>query len=507
MKINLKNLFGFFLFSISLLHSIDANSKKNNWGNTFITGGSETIVYGQFHFVPLGGGMMEGIIGTERTSPMGVLSFWTGSSWTNASNVAHVDGYVKDYQTGFFIFPIGDNGFYRAAAVSKSSLDNPTTAAYFNASPSSAITTSLKGGNEPLLPAGAPFNINSFDKNLSVVSSIEYWDINGTTSAKISLTWESMSNINSLTSGKLQNLTIAGWDGAKWVNIPSTIDAVSILGNASNLTAGSITTNSEITPDAFSVYTLASVKDRILVSTKVYLQGAWNGTSMNTTLNSLNLIPLKQPYNQPPFNYSGTETVASIPSDVVDWVLVKLLSNDSQNTLLGTRAAFLRSNGMVVDLDGTSPVEFKGLSSGNYKIAVFHRNHIPVLSSSAVPVSYDEDNVQLYDFTTSQNQAYQNTTISNTAMVNLANNGFFGLWGADGNSNGRTSYIGVANDEYYLSAVALNALSVTTKSNVYSNGDYNMDGTVSYTGNNSDEVFLLSTVLGGNGTSYILRHF
>lgn len=228
---------------------------------------------------------------------------------------------------------------------------------------------------------------------------------------------------------------------------------------------------------------------------------------MNTALNTLNLIPLKQPYNESPFNYSGNETVSAIPADVVDWVLIELHANDAQKTLLGTRAAFLKSNGMIVDLDGLLPVEFKGLSSGEYKIAILHRNHIPVLSSVSIPISYDEDNVQLYDFTTSQNQAYQNSAVSNTAMVNLANNSFFGLWGGDGNSNGRVSYIGVANDEYYLSATALNALSTSVKSNVYSKGDYNMDGSVSYTGNNSDEAFLLSTVLGGNGTTYILRHF
>lgn len=218
MKNNYKILLANLHLLLVLFFSQNLQAKGSNWGNTFITSNSETIVYGQFHFVPLGGGMMEGIIGTERTSPAGVFSFWTGAGWTNASNVAHVDGYVKDYQTGFFIFPIGDNGFYRAGAVSKSSLDNPTTAAYFNASPSSAITTSLKGGNEPPLPAGAPFNITLFDKNLSAVSSIEYWDINGTVPAKISLTWELMSSINSLTSGKLLNLTIAGWDGTKWVN-------------------------------------------------------------------------------------------------------------------------------------------------------------------------------------------------------------------------------------------------------------------------------------------------
>ncbi len=46
---------------------------------------------------------------------------------------------------------------------------------------------------------------------------------------------------------------------------------------------------------------------------------------MNTSINDRGSIPLSQPYNTPPWNYTGDESVISIPNaDVVDWLLLEL---------------------------------------------------------------------------------------------------------------------------------------------------------------------------------------
>jgi len=57
----------------------------------------------------------------------------------------------------------------------------------------------------------------------------------------------------------------------------------------------------------------------------VYLEGPFESIAMNTDLNTAGVIPLSQPYNNSPWNYSGSENVGSIPNpDVVDWVLIEL---------------------------------------------------------------------------------------------------------------------------------------------------------------------------------------
>lgn len=250
---------GLFMWLSLCIGSFSAMAQSGSFGNTFIYGGGEAIVHNGMHnFVNGGLGIQPGIVGTERNSTSGFLGFVNGATWNGASANAYVDGYVKTYLTGSFIFPIGDNAIYQPAAVSASSSSNPTSAAYFAADPSVAITSSLKGGNESALPSGAPFNRTSKSLFIKKVDSLEYWDINGTTPAKITLTWNASSSVSNLTAGILNNLIIVGWNGTQWVEVPGSIDVTSILGGASSLSSGSITTTSNVTPDTYTVYTLAS---------------------------------------------------------------------------------------------------------------------------------------------------------------------------------------------------------------------------------------------------------
>ena len=58
---------------------------------------------------------------------------------------------------------------------------------------------------------------------------------------------------------------------------------------------------------------------------KAFLEGPYSGIQMNSNLNSSGYIPLSQPFNQLPWNFTGTESVTSIPNaDIVDWVLIEL---------------------------------------------------------------------------------------------------------------------------------------------------------------------------------------
>jgi C1A family cysteine protease len=190
-----------------------------------------------------------------------------------------------------------------------------------------------------------------------------------------------------------------------------------------------------------------------LANIKVFLQGPYSSGSMSTALNSAGYVPLTQPYSGAPWNYSGTESVTSVPSGVVDWVLLELRTGTAASTNVATRAAFLKSDGSVVDLDGTSQVSFK-VAPGSYYIVVRHRNHLAIMSAVAVALPGS------YDFTTAQTQAY-----GTNAMIDLGS-GKFGMFGGDGNADG-----GIYAEDYTFYQ--------THQGNVgYQAADYNLDGGV-----------------------------
>ncbi len=170
-------------------------------------------------------------------------------------NGSMVDGYVKVKGSSRFIFPVSDNSVYRPFAATA----DGTMGAYFSANPGIAVTTSHKGGNYPPLPTGAPFSVNSKDANVGKVSPQEYWDINGATATKITLSWFLESAMSSLApGGNLNKVYIVGWNGSKWVKIPSVVDAVSLWGGTSNLSSGSMTAVSPIVPNTYLAYTFGA---------------------------------------------------------------------------------------------------------------------------------------------------------------------------------------------------------------------------------------------------------
>lgn len=245
--------------AVTLLASpLIAFAQEGSQGNTTIFGGAEMTFFADHNFATGGSGAQPGVILTDRAAGnFGVLNF-SGSNLvsTNASNAGYVDGYVRKYGTGEFIFPVGDNGNLGQFAA----LGDGTMGAYFHSDPNTAVTSNLFTGTDyTALPTGGPFATSSRGDNVDVVSTVEYWDIDGTNVTPLTLTWDAGSNIASLTTSQLHKLTIVGWNGTQWVAIPSKADVTSILGGASDLTAGSITATSAIVPNTFTAYTFASL--------------------------------------------------------------------------------------------------------------------------------------------------------------------------------------------------------------------------------------------------------
>jgi len=214
-----------------------------------------------------------------------------------------------------------------------------------------------------------------------------------------------------------------------------------------------------------------------------YLKGGWNNPSdqMRTALNANGLLPLTQPYNTAPYNYSGTETVASIPAaNIVDWVLLELRkpatgqgSDALSSTVIGRKAGFLLSNGTVVDLDGTTPLNFDISKQGEGNFVVLrHRNHLAVMSNA---IASNASGSFSNDFSVLAN-AYTKQGATSQPMSPLATAGAgsnkYGLWPGDINRNGSIT----SSDVTALNTGIAGPASGNT--NIYSVRDVNLDRNV-----------------------------
>lgn len=238
--------------------AIEVKAQEGSQGNTTIFGGAQMTFFGNHNFLTGGSGAQPGVILTERaTANISYLNF-SGANLTStgADNSNYVDGYVRKYGTGQFIFPVGDNANVGQFAASA----DGTSGAYFHTDATTAVTSNLfTGSNYPALPAGGPFPTTSVGTGVGTVSKIEYWDIDGATATPITLTWDASSDIALLTNSTLGKLTIVGWNPGtnKWESIASDVDVTSVLGGTSGLGAGSITSTTTVVPNTYSAYTLA----------------------------------------------------------------------------------------------------------------------------------------------------------------------------------------------------------------------------------------------------------
>jgi len=125
-------------------------------------------------------------------------------------------------------------------------------------------------------------------------------------------------------------------------------------------------------------------------------------SNMSGDLTSLSNFPLSDPYASPPLNARfthvnnpvvATTTPAVLLGSgggnaIVDWVFIELRSGSSGSSSVAfTKSALLQMDGDLVDMDGMSPVKFTSAPSGNYFIAIRHRNHLGFRTASKYALS------------------------------------------------------------------------------------------------------------------------
>jgi glucose/arabinose dehydrogenase len=183
-----------------------------------------------------------------------------------------------------------------------------------------------------------------------------------------------------------------------------------------------------------TIYRIGDNSSGFFLDLHVFLEGPFFGSQMTTDLNTSGNIPLAQPYNAAPWNYTGNEAVTYIPkNNIADWVLVELrdapdAGSATSATRIARQAAFLLSDGNIVGLDGLSILKFDISIIQQLFVIIWHRNHLGIMS--AYPLT-SSNNVYSYDFAGSSGQIYGDLSGHKEIAPNI-----WGMISGDSDGNG-----------------------------------------------------------------------
>jgi hypothetical protein len=240
----------------------------------------------------------------------------------------------------------------------------------------------------------------------------------------------------------------------------------------------------------------ATVKGNgIPIYVRALLQGAYigTGTNMHDSLRKQNILPQTEPYRSLSYtavNNSNIEAARAGLFDstgskaITDWVWLELRNAANPLTVVATRSALIRTDGLVTDIDGESPVFFNNVINGNYYVVIKHRNHLGAMTGSAIALNSVSNSI--IDFTNTATPTYGTN-------AQLVFNGTRQLWAGDINRDGIIRYNGAANDRNML----LNVVGLVNPNviiNGYNIADVNMDGKVKYNGAANDKNFILANI-------------
>lgn len=365
----------------------------------------------------------------------------------------------KYASTGSFTFPVGDVDEY-------SPIDANVTAGTFGSNASLAVN---------VVDAVHPNLYTDADAYIT-----RYWNVDMTdiTSYAATLT------------GTYVNADVTG--------LEANINGASYISDWSFANASGDDVNNTVTGDvsASTDFTGKNFYGK-MASLKAYLQGAYSGSTMTTTLNTSGLIPADTPY--------GTgETGITIPANITDWIKIEIRDAADPSNILKTYSKFIKNDGQIYELDGTSAPKFKDAPTSGY-IAIRHRNHLGIRTNSTL----DFSTTPSHDFSSGSGQAYGTNPMNEVAP------GVWGMWGGNANGDANVRYESTDNDTQDILNAVLNHANNGFNSKSFQYQDYsildtNMNGYVRYESTDNDTQGILNSVLnhpanGFNSKSYVIN--
>ena len=229
----------------------------------------------------------------------------------------------------------------------------------------------------------------------------------------------------------------------------------------------------------------------MMVSARVFLEGAYNGSGAMDALIPRPMLPLAEPYRALGFTHvrGGSESTSAAvmqvqgPGAIIDWVLVELRDGSDPTHIVGTRSGLLRADGWIADMDGVSPLRFPGIGMGLYYVAVRHRNHLGIMSEA--PFFFSSSGIPI-DFTGTNYGTHGTNAQKEVQGVRM-------LWAGDVNHDGVLKYTGQNNDRDPI-LVTVGGTTPNSVTTGYKLEDINLDGVVKYTGQDNDRDPILVNV-------------
>lgn len=214
---------------------------------------------------------------------------------------------------------------------------------------------------------------------------------------------------------------------------------------------------------------------------------------MHDSLRVLHDVPLVEPYSAAglaPVGPQEGSALRPMALDVsgndalVDWVYIELRDPVDPGVIMAARPAMLQRDGDVVDVDGVSPVRIAA-NPGDYRIALRHRNHLPVMTLDVVHVAREGTTLDLTDGSVALHAPNGQWMRDGRAL----------LWPGDVTGSGEVKYTGTGNDRDPV-LIAIGGTVPTATIGGYLPADVNLDGTVKYTGVRNDRDAILITIGG-----------
>lgn len=253
------------------------------------------------------------------------------------------------------------------------------------------------------------------------------------------------------------------------------------------------------------------------LSAKVVLQGAALNPNtgeenlMRDDLRASGLLPTTSPFADAisiisdVFNLGGISGIGTTENNIVDWVWVELRDANDNTSVITGKSALLQRDGDIVDIDGLSSLAFE-VPGTNYYVAVKHRNHLGIITSTPIALSRITTNLNFSDASNPVTFGMNAQTNSGMPSNTLA------MWAGNVNGDSTLQYTGANPDSPNILSLVLNAagnfLNLSTYSvNGYHSSDINMDGNTQYTGTEPDTPIILQNALNHSGNFLNLSTF